>query len=103
MFAVWLVGLGLAVLAPLLLLLALWRLRRPATRPSAVRMMQGGAAGALAGFAVSWVVGLIVERQPDGLSDYWYVPVAVGFTFGVLAAAALRAWRIAQRKVASSL
>jgi len=98
MFVVWLIGLALAVLAPVLLVAAAWRLLRADTRASAARALLGGLIGTAGGLAFSWLIAFVSEQRATALADYWYAHVAAGFTIGVLAAMATQAWRAAQAR-----
>ena len=102
MFVVWLIGLVLAVLAPVALGLALWHLRDAATRPAAARALLGAAYGAVAGFGFSMLIELVSERRATVLVDYWYAYVAAGVTLGVGIAMIVRAVRAARERAASA-
>jgi hypothetical protein len=92
MFVVWLIGLVLAVLAPVVLALALWRLAigGDAVRPAAAGTLRGGAVGAALGLVASYAIAFIAGRDATGLADHWYAQVAAGFTAG--AAIGFAAW-----------
>ena len=100
MFVVWLIGLALAVLAPVLLVVALRRLLVPGERAGAVSVLGGGAVGAVAGFFFSAIVEFVAERRVTELGDYWWAQVAAGFTVGAVVALALRAARLARARAA---
>jgi len=102
MFVVWLIGLVLAVLAPLALGLALWYLRDAATRPVAARALLGAVIGGAAGLGFSMVIEFISERRATGLVDYWYAYVAAGVTLGVGVAMIVVAVRAARERAASA-
>ncbi len=98
MFVVWLVGLLLAALAPVLLVVAIGRLFRAGERQGALRVLGGGAIGAAGGFFFSSVVEFVAERRIDVLGDYWWAQAAAGFTIGAVVALAIRAARIARAR-----
>ena len=102
MFVVWLIGLVLAVLAPVALGLALWNLRNAATRPAAARALLGAVIGGVAGLGFSMVIEFISERRATGLVDYWYAYVAAGVTLGVGVAMIVVAVRAARARAASA-
>jgi hypothetical protein len=102
MFVVWLIGLVLAVLAPVALGLALWYLRDAATRPAAARALLGAAIGAAAGLGFSMLIEFMAERRATGLVDYWYAYVAAGVTLGVGVAMIVVALRAARERAASA-
>ena len=68
MFAVWLVGLLLAALAPVLLVVAIGRLLRAGGRAGALRVLGGGAIGAVGGFFFSSIVEFVAQRRVDALA-----------------------------------
>lgn len=103
MFVVWLIGLALAVAAPVVLVLALRRLADPATRAGGARVLACGLVGAVAGFFFSSVVEFVSERRIDTLNDYWWVAVAAGFTVGALAGVAIHASRVARARIEREL
>jgi hypothetical protein len=102
-FIVWLVGLLLAAIAPLLLVVAIARLFRAGERAGAQRVLGGGALGALGGLFFSSIVEFVAERRVDALADYWWAQVAAGFTIGAAVALAIRAARIARARAQSLL
>jgi hypothetical protein len=102
MFVVWLIGLVLAVLAPIALALAVWRLFGAATRPAAARALLGGVIGAAGGLAFSMLIEFVSERRANVLADYWYAYVAAGFTVGVAVALLVLALRAARERAASA-
>lgn len=102
MFVVWLIGLVLAVLAPVALGLAFWSLRDAATRPAAARALLGAAIGGAAGLGFSMVIEFASERRATGLVDYWYAYVAAGVTLGVVVAMIVVAVRAARERAASA-
>ena len=103
MFVVWLIGLVLAVAAPVILALALARLFRTDTRSASRQVLLGGAIGAIVGFVFSMAIEFVSERRIDGLAEYWYAQVAAGFTVGALAGLAFVGWRIARARAAELL
>jgi hypothetical protein len=102
-FAVWLVGLLLAALAPVLLVVALARLLRANERAGALRVLAGGAIGAVVGFIFSSLVEFAAERSVTDLGDYWWAQAAAGFTVGAVVALAIRAARLARARAAELL
>jgi len=98
MFVIWLVGLTLAVLAPVALGLAIWRLFDARTRPTALRALRGGAVGAVVGFIGSTLIEFMSERRFDSLDDYWYAYLAAGFTVGLLVGLLYAGWRAARER-----
>jgi hypothetical protein len=102
-FVVWLVGLVLAALAPVLLVVAIARLFRAGERAAALRVLGGGAIGAVGGFFFSSIVEFVAERRVDALADYWWAQAAVGFTIGAVVALAIRAARIARARAEALL
>jgi protein-S-isoprenylcysteine O-methyltransferase Ste14 len=102
MFVVWLIGLVLAVLAPVVLALALWRLALgdDDVRPAAAATLRGGAIGAALGLVAAYAIAFIAERDATRLSDYWYAQVAAGFSAGAAIGFALWAMRSARDRAA---
>ncbi len=98
MFVVWLLGLLLAALAPVLLVVAIGRLFRAGERQGALRVLGGGAIGAMGGFFFSSIVEFVAERRVDTLADYWWAQAAAGFTIGAMVALGIRAARIARAR-----
>ena len=103
MFVIWLIGLALAALAPVIAVVALSRLRADGTRAAAARVLLGGTIGAGVGFVASSAIEFIAERSVTQLADYWYAQVAAGFTLGALVAMAMNAARIARARAAELL
>ncbi len=98
MFVVWLVGLALAALAPVVLVIAIARLFRAGERDGALRVLGGGAIGAAVGFSFSSIVEFVAERSVTDLGDYWWAQAAAGFTVGAVVALAMRAARLARAR-----
>lgn len=103
MFIVWLIGLLLAVLAPVVLVIAITRLFRADERAGALRVLAGGAIGAVVGFFFSTIVEFVAERSVTDLGDYWWAQAAAGFTVGAVVALAIRAARLARARAAELL
>jgi hypothetical protein len=97
-FVVWLVGLALAALAPVVLVIAIARLFRAGERDGALRVLGGGAIGAAVGFFFSSIVEFVAERSVTDLGDYWWAQAAAGFTVGAVVALAMRAARLARAR-----
>jgi hypothetical protein len=97
-FVVWLVGLALAALAPVVLVIAIARLFRAGERDGALRVLGGGAIGAAVGFSFSSIVEFVAERSVTDLGDYWWAQAAAGFTVGAVVALAMRAARLARAR-----
>jgi len=102
MFVVWLIGLVLAVLAPVALGLAFWYLRDAATRPAAARALLGALIGGAAGLGFSMLIELVSERRATVMLEYWYAYVAAGVTLGVGIAMIVVAVRAARERAASA-
>jgi hypothetical protein len=102
-FIVWLIGLLLAVLAPVVLVIAITRLFRADERAGALRVLAGGAIGAVVGFFFSTIVEFVAERSVTDLGDYWWAQAAAGFTVGAVVALAIRAARLARARAAELL
>jgi hypothetical protein len=102
-FAVWLVGLLLAAIAPVLLVVAVARLFRAGERAGALRALGGGAIGAVGGLFFSSIVEFVAERRVDVLGDYWWAQAAAGFTIGAVVALAIRAARVARARAQALL
>jgi predicted Na+-dependent transporter len=102
-FIVWLIGLLLAVLAPVVLAIAITRLFRADERAGALRVLAGGAIGAVVGFFFSTIVEFVAERSVTDLGDYWWAQAAAGFTVGAVVALAIRAARLARARAAELL
>jgi hypothetical protein len=102
-FVLWLVGLLLAALAPVVLVVAIARLFRAGERAGALRVLAGGAIGAGVGFFFSSIVEFVSERSVTALGDYWWAQAAAGFTVGAVVALAIRAVRLARARAAELL
>jgi hypothetical protein len=102
-FVVWLIGLALAVAAPVVLVLALRRVVDPATRAGGVLVLGVGLVGAVAGFFFSTLVEFVSERRIDTLNDYWWAAAAAGFTVGALVGVATHASRVARARIEREL
>jgi hypothetical protein len=102
-FVLWLVGLLLAALAPVVLVVALARLFRAGEREGALRALAGGAIGAVLGFFFSTIVEFVAGRSVTDLGDYWWAQAAAGFTVGAVVALAIRAARLAKARAAELL
>lgn len=103
MFVVWLIGLALAVAAPVVLVLALRRIVDPDTRAGGAIVLAAGLAGAVAGFFFSTAVEFVSARRIDTLNDAWWAAVAAGFTLGALAGVAVHASRVARTRIEREL
>jgi hypothetical protein len=99
-FVVWLIGLALAVAAPVVLVLAVRRWVDSRTRRGATAVLAGGLAGAAVGFFLSTLVEFVAERRVDTLNDYWYAVAAAGFTIGALVGLLVHGGQAAGERIA---
>jgi MFS family permease len=103
MFVVWLIGLALAVAAPVVLVLAVRRVLDPVTRRGGWRVLLGGLIGAAVGFFLSTVIEFVAERRVDALNDYWWAAVAAGFTVGAIVGLLVHGGQTAGERIAEAV